>query len=98
MTKEKFKHRLIQLVVENGLPLKLFSSPAFIGLHGEMAEKLGVSLSILRNLILSEVEEQKNILKDELRDKFLFLKMDGCTRHRINYFALNVSFLIPKIK
>ena len=39
MTKDKFKH-LIQLVVENGKPLKLFSSPGFIGLQGEMAEKL----------------------------------------------------------
>ena len=90
MTKEKFKHHLIQLVVENGMPLKLFSSPAFIGLHGEMAEKPGVSLLSLRNLILCEAKEQKNILKDELLDKFLFLKLDGCTRHRINYFALNI--------
>ena len=40
MTKDKFKHLLIQLVVENGKPLKLFSSPGFIGLQGEMAEKL----------------------------------------------------------
>jgi len=96
MTKEKFKHHLIQLVVENGVPLKLFSSPGFIGLHGEMAEKLGVSLSSIRNLILCEAEEQKNKLKEELRDKFLFLKMDGCTRHRINYFALNVQFVDSK--
>ena len=43
MTKEKFKQHLFQLAVENGVPPKLFSSPAFIGLHGEMAEKLGVS-------------------------------------------------------
>ena len=96
MTKEKFKHDLIQLVVENGVPLKLFSSPGFIGLHGEMAKKLGVSLASLRNLIPCEAEEQKNILKDELRDKFLFLKMDGCTRHKINYFALNVQFVDSK--
>ena len=68
MTKEKFKHHLIQLVMENEVPLKLFSSPAFIGLHKEMAEKLRVSLSSLRNLIWCEAEEQKNILKDELRD------------------------------
>ena len=96
MTKEKFKYHLIQLVVENGVPLKLFSSPGFIGLHGEMTKKLGVSLSSIRNLILCEAEEQKNKLKEELRDKFLFLKMDGCTRHRINYFALNVQFVDSK--
>ena len=96
MTKEKFKHHLIQLVVENGVPRKLFSSPGFIGLHEEMAEKLGVSLSSIRNLILCEAEEQKNKLKEKLRDKFLFLKMDGCTRHRINYFALNIQFVDSK--
>ena len=96
MTKENFKHHLIQLVVKNGVPLKLFSSPGFIGLHGEMAEKLGVSLSSIRNLILCEAEEQKNKLKEELRDKFLFLEMDGCIRHRINYFALNVQFVDSK--
>ena len=82
--------------MENGVPLKLFSSPGFIGLHGEMAEKLGVLLSSIRNLILCEAEEQKNKLKEELRDKFLFLKMDGCTRHRISYFALNVQFVDSK--
>ena len=64
------------MLVENGVPLKLFSSPDFVGLHGEMAEKLGVSLSSIRNLILYEAEEQKNKLKEELRNKFLFLKMD----------------------
>jgi len=96
MTKEKFKHHLIQLVVENGVPLKLFSSRGFIGLHGEMAEKLGVSLPSIRNLILCEAEEQKNKLKEKSHDKFLFLKMDGCTRHRINYLALNVQFVDSK--
>jgi len=60
MAKEKFKHHLIQLAVENGMPLKLFSSPGFLGLHGEMTEKLGVSLPSTRNLILCEAEEQIN--------------------------------------
>ena len=93
MTKEKFKHHLIQLVMKNRVPLKFFSSPAFIALHGKLAEKLGVLLSSIRTLILCEVDEQKNKLKEELRNRFLFLKMDGCTRHRMNYFALTVQFV-----
>ena len=67
-------------------------------MHGELAEKLGVSLSSIRNLILCEAEEQKNKLKEEFVIIFLFLKMDGCTRHRINYFALNVQFVDSKIE
>ena len=82
MTKEKFKRHLIQLVVDNGVALNLLSSPAFVGLNGEMAEKLGVSLQShsIRNMILYEAEKQKKKLKEELHDKFLFFK-DRCT-HR----------------
>ena len=61
-----------------------------------MAEKLGVTLSSIRNTILCKAEEQKNKLKEELRGKFLFLKIDGCNRHRTNCFALNVQFVDSK--
>ena len=44
MTKDKFKQHLIDMVVENGIPLTLFSSKGFQGLSGKLAEKLGVSL------------------------------------------------------
>ena len=82
MTKEKFKRHVIQLVVNNGVALNLLSSPAFVGLKGEMAQKLGVSLRShsIRNMILYEAEKQKKKLKEELHDKFLFFK-DRCT-HR----------------
>ena len=75
---------------------KLFSSHAYVGLHREMAEKLGVSLSSIRNLILCKADEQKNKLTEELCGKLLFLNTDGCTRHRTNYFALNVQFVDSK--
>ena len=94
MTKEKFKRHLIQMFVDNGVALNLLSSPAFVGLNGEMAEKLGVSLRShsIRNMILYEAEKQKK-LKEELHDKS---KMDACTRHRVNYFALNAQFVDSK--
>ena len=95
MTKQKFQKHLIQLVVENGLPLTLFSLPAFTGLNGEMAEKLGISLDQqnIRSMILCEADCQKSQLVKELQDKFFFLRMDVCTRHRINYFAVNVQYI-----
>ena len=66
MTKKKFKRHLIQLVVDNGVALNLLSSPAFVGLNGEMAEKLRVSLQShsIRNMILYEAEKQKKKLKE----------------------------------
>ena len=56
--KRNIQTLLFQLVVENGVPLKLFSSPCFIVSYGKMAEKLGVLLSSTRNLILCKAEEQ----------------------------------------
>lgn len=95
MTAEKFKKHIIELVVMNTVPLTLFSSPAFCGLNGEMAEKLGISLDRheIRNMILTEAEKQKNILKKVLHAKFIFLKMDACTRHRVNYLAVNAQYI-----
>jgi hypothetical protein len=65
MTTEKFKKHLIELV-RNGVALTLFSQPAFLGLNGEMAKKLGVSLEkqSIRKLI-RVLEEAKNE-KEEL--------------------------------
>ena len=95
MNKEKLKRGIIQMVVNNGVALKLFSSPAFIGLNGELANKLGVSLERhdIRDMVVEEAKKEKIVLKKMLRDKFCFLKMDACTRQRINYFAINVQFV-----
>ena len=43
-----------------------------------------------------KLKKYKNELKEELRDKFLFLKMDACTRHRVNYFGVNAQFVDSK--
>ena len=95
MTKVNNKRGLIQIVVHNGVALKLFSSSAFVGLNGELANKLGVSLERhnIRNMVIEEVKKQKNVLIEILGCKFCYLKMDACTRQRINYFTINVQFL-----
>lgn len=95
MTSAKFKRHIIELVVNSGLPLSVFSSPGFIGLNGEMASKLGVSLDRhnIRKITLEEANNRKNLLKNMLNGKFIHLKMDACTRQRVNYFAINVQFV-----
>ncbi|XP_044134821.1 AP-4 complex subunit mu-1 isoform X1 [Bufo gargarizans] len=82
MTPEKFKHHIIEMVVKNSVPLS-FSQPAFLGLNGEMAKKL----------VIEEAKCKKEELQKVLKGRFVFLKMDACTRHRVNYFAINVRFV-----
>ncbi|KAM5125247.1 LOW QUALITY PROTEIN: uncharacterized protein ACMZJ9_022334 [Mantella aurantiaca] len=95
MTPEKFKQHIIEMVVKNSVPLSFFSQTAFLGLNGEMAKKLGVSLEreSIRKLIIEEAKYKKEELQKVLKGRFVFLKMDACTRHRINYFAINVRFV-----
>ena len=100
MTVETFKKQIIELVVKDGLPISLFSKPAFMGLNGEMARKLSVSLEreSIRKLMIEEAIKQKEDLKKSLKGRFVFLKLDGCTRHRVNYFAINVRFVCENNK
>ena len=100
MTVETFKKQIIELVVKDGLPISLLSKPAFMGLNGEMARKLSVSLEreSIRKLVIEEAIKQKEEPKKSLKGRFVFLKMDGCTRHRVNYFAINVRFVCENNK
>ncbi|XP_073501872.1 uncharacterized protein [Phyllobates terribilis] len=95
MTANMFKRQFIQLVVKDGVPLSLFARPAFTALNGEIARKLGVSLEreSIRKLVIEEVLKQKEDLKKTLKRRFMFLKMEACTRHRVNYFAINVRYV-----
>ena len=95
-TTEKFKKHLIDLVVRNGVvALTLFSQPAFLDLNGEMARKLGVSLErqSIRKLILEEAKNEREELQKTLKGRFMFIKMDAATRHRVNYFVINARFV-----
>ncbi|KAM4053246.1 LOW QUALITY PROTEIN: uncharacterized protein ACNLHF_005976 [Anomaloglossus baeobatrachus] len=98
MTVDTFKKQIIELVVKDSVPISLFSRPAFMCLNGEMARKLGVSLEreSIRKLVIEEAFKQKEELKKTLKGRFLFLKMDACTRHRVNYFAINVRLVCDK--
>ena len=95
MTSESFRKHLIELVIKNGVALSFFSSPAFLGLTGEMASKLEISLErhAIRSMILQEANKQKTSLKSVLNDKFYFLKVDACTRQRTNYIGINIQFV-----
>ena len=98
MTKNKFKQHIIEMVVENGIPLTFFSLKKFLGLNGKLAGKLRLSLETqeIRKMVTTATIDRKNVLKEELSDKFVFLKMEGCTRHRVNYLAINVQFIHSK--
>ena len=43
--------------------------------------------------MINEADNQKQLLKEMLHKKFCYLKMDACTRHRVNYFAINGQFM-----
>ena len=82
MNKEKFIRGIVQTVM-SGVPLSIFESQGFFTLNGETAQKLGVSLSIesIRKFVI-DAANQKDLLKNDLKGKLLFVKMDCVTTQR----------------
>ena len=64
-------------------------------MNGELAGKLGLSLerNEIRKMVITAAIHRKNELEEKLSDKFVFLRMNGCTRHRVNYHAISVQFI-----
>lgn len=95
MTQKIFRQSIIDMIVKSGISLSFFSSEAFLNLNGEMAQKMEISLERhnVRDMVVNEAKTQKENLKSILKGKYVFLKMDACTRQRTNYFAVNVQFL-----
>ena len=95
MTAEKFKYHIIEIVVKNSISISFFSQSVLQGLNGEIARKVGVSLEqeSVRKLVIEEAMKKKKELKENLKGHFVYNKMDACTRHRVNYFAINVRFV-----
>ena len=92
MTPEK---NIVKIAVLHGIFLRFFSKPEVLALIGELARKLGVALNRdnIKKLIIEEYENQKEQIKKKVYNKFVYLKMDACTRHRVNYFAINVRYV-----
>jgi len=95
MTTEVFMEHLVNAVVKDGAPIRFFSSASSKGLLGEMAKKLGISLKRDRvtHYVISAADKHKKELLQQLKNKWIHIKMDCATRVRTNYLAVNVRFI-----
>ena len=77
-----------------GVALHSFESLEFQTLNGEMARKLGVSVS--RKSILRYVLDAANKMRDswinDLKGKPVFIKMNAATRQLQSFFVINVQY------
>jgi hypothetical protein len=95
MTSEILIDGLVRLVVKEGTAIRLFSTPSFTQIMGEMAKKVGVSLERekITQYVLSAAEKKKSEICTELKNKFIFLKCDFATRMRTNYMGVNIQYI-----
>ena len=79
------------------MSLTTLGSEAMRNLIGDMASKVKFSLDrdSIRDAIMSAAEKRRNEIKEELRGRALFMKIDGCTRHNRSYLGVNVQFSKP---
>ena len=99
MNKEKFIRGIVQMVM-SGVPLSIFESQGFFILNGETAQKLGVSLSreSIRKFVIDAANQMKGSLKNDLKGKLIFVKMDCATRQLRSFFGINVQYYNEKKK
>jgi hypothetical protein len=97
MTTASFKDALVKMVVKEGIAIRFFTSDAFKLMNGEMAEKLGVSLSAesIKRYVMVTAKTLKEKIKQQLEGKMVYVKLDCCTRIQTNYLGVNVRFVDP---
>jgi hypothetical protein len=52
----------------------------------------------IRSYIIAAAMAEKEKMRQELENQFMFLKMDCATRIRVNYLGLNVRYFCPMTK
>ena len=95
MTKDTYIDAIVKMVVREGVALRFFSSESYKLGHGELAQKVGVSLNrdAVTGYVISAAETMKDRLREEVKGKFLFIKLDCATRLRTNYLGVTVRFI-----
>ncbi len=95
VTAEDLISGILKQVVYNGVALSHFEGEGFQLSAGQMPKKLGVAVGChaVRELVMQNYRECKEILMNELRDMFLYLKFNGVTRLRQHYLGQSVQWL-----
>ena len=94
ISKEDFKKALNMLVLQNGVSFNMFSGDGIEILTRDLAKKFGIKISRenMRQEIQTLAEKKRSDLKSELNGKFIFLKVDGASRHRRSFLGVNTQF------
>ena len=74
--------------------LRFFKSPGFQTLNGEMAGKLGVSVSrkSIRRYVLDAAHKMRESLINELKGKLAFTKTEAATRQLRSFLGINIRY------
>ena len=99
INKGKFIQEIVQMVM-SGVPLSIFESQGFFTLNGETAQKLGVSLSreSIRKFVIDATNQMNDSLKNDLKGKLIFVKLDCATRQLRSFFGINVQYYTERKK
>ena len=97
MNQEKFIRRIVKMVM-SGVPSSIFESQGFFTLNGETAQKLGVSRESICKFVIEAANQMKDSLKNDLKGKLIFVKMDCATRQLRSFFGIDVQYYSERKK
>ena len=75
----EFKMAILKMVVKDGVSFRTFSNEGFKELTSQIAKHFNISVNYenFRNLVIEYAAEQRKLLTATLKNKLVFLKIDG---------------------
>lgn len=87
-------------VTVHGLPLNIFKYPAFQNIVRPIEEGLKMTKHLdpdsIREVLSKVAEQMQLIIKTEIADKMVCLKMDAATRMEREFLGINIQFVDKK--
>lgn len=89
---------VVKLVTDHGLPLSCFEWEGFRLLLDPICKAVGCTLNreTIKNHLRVMSQRVKDIMKDEMKDKLISLKVDSASRHNRHILGVNVQYALEE--
>lgn len=95
LNKNKILINIVKLLTEDGQTMALLSKTSFRAIADPLCDAIGLSLSVvfIQNAIDKVAAHYKNIIKNELKNRIICIKIDGATRFDRNILGMNAQYI-----
>lgn len=92
--KNEFKLNLAKLITEDAEPFSLLTKPSFKNIIAPMCQTLQLTVNemTVKKSVQQIANQYKNVIREELKDRLISIKIDAATRCSRSLLGVNVQF------